>query len=161
MSSATMLSLSSKNTRLSPFQIWDTHFDHFRLYNDNLMPEFDQALSALLSDLDERGLLSETLVLVMGEMGRTPTINSSKDGGRDHWGKAYSALFAGGGLRSGEIYGATDKHAGDVTDKPVKPDDIAATIFEALGIPCQTVLEDMAGRPRHITDGSPITALLG
>ena len=150
-----------KNTRLSPFQIWDTHFDHFRLYNDNLLPEFDQALSALISDLHERGLLSQTMVVVMGEMGRTPKINSNKDGGRDHWGKAYSALFAGGGLRAGEVYGATDKHASDVTDKPVKPDDIAATLFEAFGIPYQTTLEDIAGRPRHITDGSPITALLG
>ena len=150
-----------KNTRLSPFQIWDTHFDHFRLYNDNLMPEFDQALSALISDLDQRGLLRETLVVVMGEMGRTPKINSSKDGGRDHWGKAYSALLAGGGLRVGEVYGATDKQAGEVTDQPVKPDDMAATIFEAIGIPSETVLQDIAGRPRHITDGSPIMALLG
>ncbi|MDA1049687.1 MAG: DUF1501 domain-containing protein [Planctomycetota bacterium] len=150
-----------KNTQLSSFQIWDTHFDHFRLYNDNLMPEFDQALSALLSDLDQRGLLNETLVVVMGEMGRTPKINSNKDGGRDHWGKAYSALVAGGGLRAGEIYGSTDKQAGDVTDKPVKPDDLAATLFESLGIPYQTVLKDIAGRPRHITDGSPVAGLLG
>jgi hypothetical protein len=150
-----------KNTRLSPFQIWDTHFDHFRLYNDNLLPEFDQALSALLADLDERGLMDETLVLVVGEMGRTPKINSNKDGGRDHWGKAYSALLAGGGIRAGQIYGATDKHAGEVTDQPVKPDDLAATLFEALGIPYDTVLEDIAGRPRHITDGTPITSLLG
>ena len=81
------------NTRLSPFQIWDTHFDHFRLYNDNLLPEFDQSLSALITDLDERGLLDETLIVVMGEFGRTPKINAAKDGGRDHWSRAYSMQF--------------------------------------------------------------------
>ena len=150
-----------KNTRLSPFQIWDTHFDHFRLYNDNLLPELDQALSALLWDLGQRGLLEETLVLAMGEMGRTPKINSSKDGGRDHWGRAYCVLWAGGGIVKGSVVGGTDKHASEVTDQPASPDDISATLYEALGIPHQTVLHDIGGRPRHITDGSPIQALLG
>jgi uncharacterized protein (DUF1501 family) len=150
-----------KNTRLSPFQIWDTHFDHFRLYNDNLLPELDQSLSALLFDLEQRGLLEETLVLVMGEMGRTPKINSAKDGGRDHWGRAYSVLWAGGGIVKGSVIGGTDKHASEVTDSPASPDDISATLYEALGIPHQTVLHDIGGRPRHITDGSPIQALLG
>ena len=148
------------NTRLSPFQIWDTHFDHFRLYNNNLLPELDQALSALLGDLDERGLLQETLVLVMGEMGRTPKINTAKDGGRDHWGRAYCVLWAGGGIVQGSVIGETDKHAAEVTDNPASPDDISATLYEALGIPHQTVLTDIGGRPRHITDGSPIQALL-
>lgn len=150
-----------ENTRLSPFQIWDTHFDHFRLYNDNLLPEFDQSLSALISDLDERGLLDETLIMVMGEMGRTPRINNAKDGGRDHWGRAYSAVFAGGGIRPGQVHGSTDRHASEVKDHPVKPDDIAATVFEALGISHDLTLEDMTNRPRHITDGKPVTQLLG
>lgn len=147
------------NTRLSPFQIWDTHFDHFRLYNDNLMPEFDRALSALISDLDERGLLDETLILVMGEFGRTPKINNNQDGGRDHWPGAYSILMAGGGIRGGQTYGASDKHAAHVKDFPVKPDDIAATLYEALAIPHELMLQDQTGRPRRITDGEPITAL--
>ena len=150
-----------KNTRLSPFQIWDTHFDHFRLYNDNLLPELDQALSALIGDLDQRGLLQETLVLVMGEMGRTPRINQAKDGGRDHWGRAYCVLWAGGGIAQGAVIGGTDKHASEVTEHPASPDDIAATLYEALGISHQTVLTDIGGQPRHITDGSPIQALLG
>ena len=149
-----------KNTRLSSFQIWDTHFDHFRLYNETLLPEFDQALSALLEDLDSRGLLDETLVIVMGEMGRTPKINKAKDGGRDHWGRAYSVLWAGGGVREGLVHGATDKHAASVIHAKVSPDDIAATLYEALGIPHGTVVNDIAGRPRHITDGTPIDALL-
>ncbi|MEE3366898.1 MAG: DUF1501 domain-containing protein [Planctomycetota bacterium] len=149
-----------KNTRLSSFQIWDTHFDHFRLYNETLLPEFDQSLSALLEDLQTRGLLSETLVIVMGEMGRTPTINKNKDGGRDHWGRAYSVLWAGGGVNSGHVIGATDKNAGEVIDAKASPDDIAATLYEALGIPHETVLEDIAGRPRRITDGSPVEGLL-
>ena len=149
-----------KNTKLSSFQIWDTHFDHFRLYNDTLLPEFDQALSALLEDLDTRGLLEETLVIVMGEMGRTPTINKNKDGGRDHWGRAYSVLWAGGGIRSGAVIGATDKNAGEVIDAKASPDDIAATLYEALGIPHDTVLADIAGRPRRIAEGNPIDELL-
>ena len=149
-----------KNTRLSSFQIWDTHFDHFRLYNDTLLPEFDQALSALIEDLDARGLLDETLVIVMGEMGRTPKINNAKGGGRDHWGRAYSVLWAGGGVRAGLVHGATDKHAANVVDGKASPDDIAATLYEALGIAHNTVLEDIAGRHRHITDGVPIDALL-
>jgi uncharacterized protein (DUF1501 family) len=149
-----------KNTRLSPFQIWDTHFDHFRLYNDNLLPEFDQAFSALITDLDERGLLDETLVFAMGEMGRTPKINDAQDGGRDHWGRAYCVLWAGAGVHAGGVFGATDRQAGDVVDMPASPDDIAATIYEAFGIPHETVLPDFTGRPRHITDGRPIAALL-
>ncbi len=149
-----------KNTRLSSFQIWDTHFDHFRLYNDTLLPEFDQSLSALIEDLDTRGLLSETLVIVMGEMGRTPKINKSKDGGRDHWGRAYSVLWAGCGVKSGRVIGATDKNAGEVIEAKSSPDDIAATLYEALGIPHETVLEDIAGRPRRIAEGSPVPGLL-
>lgn len=149
-----------ENTGLSAFQIWDTHFDHFRLYDQHLMPELDQALSALISDLDERGLLSETLVLVMGEMGRTPQINSAKDGGRDHWGRAYSVLWAGGGIRPGQIVGATDKIAAEVKDHPARPDDIAATIYAALGIPHDLMLPDATNRPHRISDGTPIDQLL-
>ncbi len=147
------------NTKLSPFQIWDTHFDHFRLYNENLLPEFDQALSALISDLHERGLLDETLLLVGGEFGRTPKINGNQDGGRDHWPNAYSVLMAGGGIRGGQVFGASDEHAAEVKDHPVLPDDLAATIFQALGIPHDMLLKDHGGRPHRISDGQPIEQL--
>lgn len=147
------------NTALSPFQIWDTHFDHFRLYNDNLLPEFDRSLSALILDLEERRLLDETLIVVMGEFGRTPRINSAKDGGRDHWSRAYSIQLIGGGIRGGVVYGATDQHAADVTDSPVLPDDIAATIYECLGIPHNLTLEDQKGRPHRISEGEPVWQL--
>ena len=148
-----------ENTGLSAFQIWDTHFDHFRLYDQNLMPELDQALSALISDLSVRGLLDETLVIVMGEMGRTPKINNAKDGGRDHWGHAYSVLWAGGGIRGGQVVGATDRHAAFVKDQPARPDDIAATLYELMGIPHDLILRDATDRPHRITEGSPIRPL--
>ena len=144
------------NTKLSAFQIWDTHFDHFRLYDSHLLPEFDQALSALLGDLSDRGLLDETLVVVMGEFGRTPTINKRAGGGRDHWSRAYSVLLAGGGIRGGNVYGRTDAVAGEVKDLPVRPDDLAATLYEALGIPHDTMLPDAQQRPHRITEGQPV-----
>jgi hypothetical protein len=149
------------NTTLACFQIWDTHRDHFRLYDETLLPELDQALSALLTDLDERGLLGETLLVVMGEFGRTPRINANPGGGRDHWPHAYSVLLAGGGIGGGRVYGATDRHAAHVKDLPVRPDDLAATLYEALGVPHDTMLKDFAGRPHRITDGTPLTALFG
>jgi arylsulfatase A-like enzyme len=149
------------NTKLSAYQIWDTHFDHFRLYDSHLMPELDQALSALLADLADRGLLDETLVLVMGEFGRTPRIDNVAGGGRDHWPRAYSVLLAGGGVRGGTVFGRTDAVAGSVTDFPVRPDDLAATIFEALGIPADAMLPDLRQRPHRITEGRPIRALFG
>jgi hypothetical protein len=148
------------NTALSPFQIWDTHFDHFRLYNDNLLPEFDQALSALITDLEERGLLDETLIVVMGEFGRTPKINNAKDGGRDHWSRAYSIQLIGGGIRGGVVYGATDAHAADVTESPVKPEDIAATIYHCLGIQHDLILHDQKGQPHRISEGEPLYSLM-
>lgn len=125
------------------------------------MPELDQSLSALIEDLSHRGLLEETLLLVMGEFGRTPKINNAKDGGRDHRSKAYSVLFAGGGIRGGQVYGATDKHAAEVKDLPVRPDDLAATLYEALGIPHDLPLKDMKGQPHRISDGQPIPSLFG
>jgi hypothetical protein len=149
------------DTKLSAFQIWDTHFDHFRLYDSHLMPELDQALSALLGDLSDRGLLEDTLVLVAGEFGRTPKISHVDGGGRDHWSRAYSVLLAGGGVRGGQVYGRTDAVGGSVQDFPVRPDDLAATLYEALGIPPDTMLADSRQRPRRITEGQPVQALFG
>src|SRR5438874_13625310 len=105
----------------------------------------DQSLSALLEDLGQRGLLGQTLVLCMGEFGRTPKIN--KDAGRDHWGMCQSALLAGGGVRGGQLYGATDKQAAYVKDNPVSPEDLLATIYHALGIPQESELRDRENRP--------------
>src|SRR5207248_11777314 len=114
-----------------------------------------------LADLQDRGLLDETLVLVMGEFGRTPTINNAAGGGRDHWSRAYSVLFAGGGVRGGTVYGSTDRIAGDVKDLPVRPDDLAATVFAALGIPSEGMLPDQRQRPHRISEGQPVRALFG
>jgi uncharacterized protein (DUF1501 family) len=149
------------NTHLSSYQIWDTHFDHFRLYDDYLLPELDQALTALIADLHDRSLSQETLLVVMGEFGRTPRINNVTGGGRDHWPGAYSVLLAGGGICGGQAYGRTDASASAVKDFPVRPDDLAATIYEALGIPADTMLSDSRQRPHRITDGRPIYALFG
>jgi hypothetical protein len=148
-------------TRLAAYQIWDTHFDHFRLYTNHLLPELDQSLSALLSDLSDRGLLKETLVVVAGEFGRTPQIANVDGGGRDHWPRTYSLLLAGGGIKGGVVYGRTDTIAGEVKDFPVLPDDLAATLYECLGIPADTILPDSRQRPHPICEGKPVRALFG
>jgi arylsulfatase A-like enzyme len=127
----------------------------------HLLPEFDQALSALLSDLSERGLLDDTLVLVMGEFGRTPRINNADGGGRDHWSRAYTALLAGGPIQGGIVHGRTDSIAGEVRDFPVRPDDLAATLYESLGIPHDTMPHDLRQRPHRIAEGEPIRGLFG
>jgi uncharacterized protein (DUF1501 family) len=147
--------------RLASYQIWDTHFEHFRLYDGYLMHELDQGLAALISDLDERGLLAETIVLVMGEFGRTPKIADVDGGGRDHWPNAYSVLWAGGGAPAGQVIGSTDGQAAFVKDRPLKPDDLSATLYEALGVPHDTRLADIGGRPHAISEGTPIRELLG
>lgn len=119
----------------------------------------DQAYSALLEDLHDRGLLDETLVTAVGEFGRTPKIN--KDGGRDHWGACQSALLAGGGIRGGQVYGATDAQAAYVKDNPVSPEDFLATIYYALGLSPESEVHDRDGRPYRIVEGTPVSALFG
>src|SRR5205085_12205235 len=114
---------------------------------EELGPGFDRAFSALLIDLDARGLLDETAVVVLSEHGRTPRIYDVAGGGRDHWAPAYSALFAGGGFASGRVVGRTDRIAGEVVDTPVSPKDILATTYHLLGIDPATVLHDRLGRP--------------
>jgi hypothetical protein len=121
------------------------------------IPPLDQALSALLDDLAESGLLDETLVVAAGEFGRTPKIN--KDGGRDHWGACQSALFAGGGIRGGQVYGASDKTAAYVKDQPVSPEDFIATILHAFGLPAETELVDREQRPHRICEGRGVERL--
>jgi hypothetical protein len=121
------------------------------------IPPLDRAYSALIEDLADRGLLDETLVAAVGEFGRTPTIN--KDAGRDHWGACQSALLAGGGVRGGQVYGASDRHAAYVKDNPVSPEDLLATIYHSLGIPPESEVHDRDGRPYRIAEGRPVTAL--
>lgn len=126
---------------------WDTHWQHFPRMIDQLLPGLDAAFSGLIIDLDRRGLLDDTLIVCLSEHGRTPRLKNGNGGGRDHWSRAYSALFAGGGMGRGNVVGATDDQAGDVRERPVSPKDILATMYHALGIDPHTLLRDQAGRP--------------
>ena len=138
---------------------WDHHAKIFESL-DKKLPEFDQGLSALLNDLDDRGTLKETLVVVMGEFGRTPKVN--KDAGRDHWGQAASLLFAGAGVQGGHVLGATDKNGAFVTDRPVRPADVCWTVYDALGIDPGKTIVTPEGRPTLILDeGSVVKELYG
>lgn len=128
---------------------WDHHGKIFEGL-DKKLPEFDQGLSGLVIDLERRGLLSDTLLVVMGEFGRTPRIN--KDAGRDHWGRAGSMLFAGAGVSRGQVLGATDKEGAFVTERPVRPADVCWTVYEALGIDPRKHLVTPEGRPVEILD---------
>jgi hypothetical protein len=138
---------------------WDTHGANFTALKNTLLPITDRGLSALLSDLAERGLLDETLEVWMGDMGRTPLIN--KGAGRDHWSFCYSILMAGAGIRPGQVYGSSDRSAGYPASQPVSPADVAATIYHCLGINPHSQVADQQGRPLHITPGEPVAGLLG
>ncbi len=149
-------------------QAWDTHRDHFGLMRRSLCPPFDRALSALMDDLHVRGLLDETLVVVMGEFGRTPKVGfvtsgagASKNDGRDHWPYCYTVLFAGAGVPGGAVVGSSDRTAAYPRENPVSPEDIAATIYAALGIDPTTELHDGQGKPYTLATGRPITTVLG
>jgi hypothetical protein len=140
---------------------WDTHWDHYPRMRDELLPGLDLALSGLVSDLDARGLLDETLVLCLSEHGRTPRIQNVRGGGRDHWSQAYTCLFAGGGVARGRVVGRTDRIGGTVTERPVSPKDILATVYHLLGIDPHTTLTDRTGRPLPLVpDASVVTELL-
>jgi uncharacterized protein (DUF1501 family) len=128
---------------------WDHHAKIF----DNLkgkLPEFDRGFSALVEDLHQRGLMKDTLLVCFGEFGRTPKVN--KDAGRDHWGPAASLLFAGAGVKPGQVIGATDRQGAYVTRRPVRPADVAWTIYESLGIDPTKLLLTPDGRPIEILD---------
>ena len=146
--------------------VWDNHggtkslggiTGYEMLKEKYCLPPLDWGFSALIEDLHQRGLLDETIVAMFGEFGRTPKIN--KTGGRDHWGACQSAVLAGGGIRGGQVYGASDGHAAYPTSKPVSPQDIHATIYYALGISPEEEIRDPEGRIYRITDGTPITEL--
>ena len=142
---------------------WDLHRRAFVLLKDWLMPHTDQAVSAFLDDMEDHGLLDDTLVVLCGEFGRTPRISApvNRRPGRDHWGPLQSVLFAGGGVRGGSIVGASDSIGGHPTESPKTPEDFAATIFDALGIPEGSMYHDVVGRPHHVYLGEPIRELYG
>ena len=143
---------------------WDTHWKNFSCLKDYLLPLFDRPFSALLDDLHQRGLLDDTLVVLTSEMGRSPTIGdprsrNAKEGGRDHWTHCMSVLMAGGGVRGGQVYGASDKIAAYPHDNPVGPEDISKTIYHAMGIDDLTYDLEDGRRINLMDDGAPITAI--
>lgn len=139
---------------------WDTHWEHYPRMKNELMPGLDLALFGLLSDLDARGLLEETLVVCLSEHGRTPKISSAKGGGRDHWSQVYSALLAGGGVARGKVVGKSDRIAGSVAERPVSPKDILATVYHLLGIDHHATLTDRTGRPLPLVEGQVVREIL-
>ncbi len=142
---------------IDDLQHWDTHKNSFDRLKNHLLPHLDRALTALLEDLEARGLLADTLVVWMGEFGRTPKIN--KNAGRDHWGFCQSVLMAGGGVRGGQVYGSSDASAAYAAELPVSPDDLAATVFHHLGVPLTQEIHDLQGRPLPLCTGKPVLGL--
>ncbi|MEK6258854.1 MAG: DUF1501 domain-containing protein [Planctomycetota bacterium] len=136
---------------------WDTHGNNFKRLKNDLCPPADRALTALLEDLSRTGRLNETLIVWVGEFGRAPIINGST--GRDHHPRCYSGLMAGGGIRGGQVFGASDQHAAYPADKPVSPHDLVATMYHALGIPSDAVLYDSLNRPHRVRAGRSIEEL--
>lgn len=126
---------------------WDTHWDHFPRMKEELLPGLDGALSGLLLDLDERGMLDETLVVCLSEHGRTPRIQNVAGGGRDHWAQVYSVVMAGGGIARGKVIGKSDRIGGTVAERAVSPKDILATIYHLLGFDPDSTIHDRTGRP--------------
>jgi hypothetical protein len=142
-----------------PSIVWDTHKDNFTRLKDRLVPPMERAFVALLDDLSDRGLLDSTLVIWLGDFGRTPLIN--KDAGRDHWPQCYSAVLAGGGIRGGMVVGQSDAIGAHPKDRPVAPADLHATVFAALGYdPHGISYRSAEGRPFPLSEGKPLRELL-
>ena len=142
------------------YSFWDWHGDNFRRAKENL-PDFDQAITALIDDLHDRGMADDTTVIAWGEFGRTPVIN--KNAGRDHWPRVASALLAGGGLNHGQAIGTTDRLGGEPDDRPVHFQEIFATLYRALGIDtATTTVTDLTGRPHYLVEAGyqPIRELV-
>jgi hypothetical protein len=142
---------------IDDLQHWDTHKDSFNRLRNHLLPHFDRAMTALLEDLTNRGLLEETLLVWMGEFGRTPKLN--KAAGRDHWGFCQSVLMAGAGVRGGQVYGSSDATAAYAAESPISPDDLAATVLTHLGIRLDQEMYDAQGRPLPLCTGKPVFGL--
>jgi hypothetical protein len=142
---------------------WDTHNRNFIDLKTRLCPVTDQAFSALLDDLGDRGMLDDTLIVWTGEMGRTPKVGQSVPGGagagrdgRDHWGKLFSTVLAGGGVKAGTVYGSSDKYASEPATNPTPPADLAATVYHLLGIDPRSEIRDRLGRPLTLCEGRVI-----
>jgi hypothetical protein len=133
------------------YDCWDTHTRNFHILRDVNLPNFDRTFSALMQDLQDRGMLDETLVVVTSEMGRTPRVNGA--GGRDHWTFCYSMFMAGAGIRGGTVCGESDAQAAYVKDRPVSTSDVCATIYQCLGINPDMTVEDRSGRPMPVANG--------
>ena len=144
---------------------WDTHNSNFTQLKDRLLPPLDQGVSALLDDLSASGLLDETLVVMVGEFGRTPKLGgnvgtpSYVPDGRDHWGGVFFALFAGAGVRGGQVIGTSDNIAAYPASNPYYPSDLGATIFQSLGVDPRSIIKDRVNRPAHANEGEPIAPL--
>jgi uncharacterized protein (DUF1501 family) len=137
---------------------WDSHLTIFPRHRQ-LIPPADQALAALIEDLEQRGLLESTLLVETGEFGRTPKINANA--GRDHWPDCYTVTLAGGGIRGGLVHGASDRIGAYPEREPVSPGDLAATVLWRFGIDLELELADPAGRPFALSDGKPLVHLFG
>ena len=142
---------------------WDTHGEAFPHLKEKLLPPTDRAVSALLDDLATSGLLESTLIVMAGEFGRTPKITHLpqhyKLPGRDHWGAVQTVFFAGGGVKGGRVVGSSDRIGGYPASDPQTPENMAATIYQALGIPATAAWHDESNRPHHIYNGEPIAGL--
>jgi hypothetical protein len=136
---------------------WDSHENNFGRLKNDLLPPADQAFSALIEDLDARGLLATTLVIALAEFGRTPQINPHA--GRDHWPDCFSAVLAGGGVKGGRVYGSSDRIGAFPASDPVTPGDLAATLFWRFGLDLATEIRDLTGRPYRLADGEPVQDL--
>jgi hypothetical protein len=147
------------HTEAKPNGHWDTHENNFAMLKGLLLPFLDRSLSALLDDLGDRGMLDETLVVVTGDMGRTPRVNGKA--GRDHWPQCGFCLFAGGGTKPGVVYGTTDKIAAYPADHPVSAGDLVATVYHLVGVDPDATVPDHTGRPQHISHGgAPVRGIL-
>jgi hypothetical protein len=146
---------------------WDTHAANFGPLRNIHCPKLDSALSALIEDMDQRGLLKETLIIAMGEFGRSPRLgvstsgNSNSPDGRDHWPYCYTGLIAGAGIRRGAQYGKSDATASSPAEDPVHPTQILATVYHALGIDPHTIVYNHLNQPRELVQSEPIPALFG
>jgi uncharacterized protein (DUF1501 family) len=145
--------------KINGAESWDTHGSNFNLLKNSLLPPADQGLAALIDDLAQRGLLESTLVVALGEFGRTPRVNANV--GRDHWPFCYSGLLAGGGVREGFVHGASDALGAYPDSNPLTPADVAATIFWRFGLDPETEIRDRTGSPFRLADGQPIRPVFG
>ena len=143
-------------------QSWDTHSDNFPKLKDRLLPGVDTGVSALLDDLESRHMLDDVLVVLVGEFGRTPSITKNGTNpvpGRGHWAPCYTAVFAGGGVRGGQVIGKSDKDGGYPASTPYHPNDIGATIYHTLGVDPASTIVDEQGRPIHLNRGKRLDVL--